>query len=158
MALFDIRELIKMAVKDEETGIAFYQALAESTDQPEIKDGIQAIAAEEEHHRDRFKGMLEKAGEWEPVEEYSGQYEDYVNALLENRAFPKPEDAAEEARSVANDAEAIDIAIGLEKDTLLFQQEMRGFISPEYNDFVDEIIDEERKHVKDLTRLKSSLK
>lgn len=158
MTLFDIRELIKMAVKDEETGIAFYKALAEETQQPEVRDGIQAIAEEEKHHRDRFKGMLDKAGDWAPVEEYAGQYEDYVNALLENRAFPKPEDAAEEARGVSSDAEGIDIAIGLEKDTLLFQQEMKGFIGQDYTEFVDDIIDEERKHLRDLTKLKSALK
>jgi len=157
MPLFDIRELIKMAVKDEETGIAFYEALAENTQQSDVKHGVSAIAEEEKQHRDRFQRMLDDTGDWKPVEEYAGQYEDYVSALLENRAFPEPEKAAEQARSVSSDSEAIDIAIGLEKDTLLFQQEMKSFVGGEYSDFVDEIIDEERKHLRDLTSLKSSL-
>lgn len=157
MALFDLRELLEMAIKDEETGIAFYNALAEATERDEVKKGLRAIASEEEYHRSRFQHMLDESGHYEPVEEYSGQYEDYVGALLKNRAFPEPEEAAKKARSVSSDAEGIDIAIGLEKDALLFQQEMRAFITESQSEYVDEIIDEERKHLRDLTKLKQAI-
>ena len=50
MALFDVRELLKMAIKDEETGIAFYKALAEVVQRPDIQSQCIAISKQEELH------------------------------------------------------------------------------------------------------------
>ena len=157
MRLFEVSELINVAVKDEETGIEFYSALADATKTPEIKEAILAIAEQEKAHRDRFKDMLTQVGDYKPREEYAGQYGEYLKVLLESRAFPEPSAAAEKARGVGSDAEAIDIALGLEKDTLLFLQEMKGLVPESNADLVEEIIKEEREHVVDLTNLRTKL-
>ena len=157
MRLFEVSELINVAVKDEETGIEFYSALADATKTPEIKEAILAIAEQEKAHRDRFKDMLTQVGDYKPHEEYAGQYGEYLRVLLENRAFPEPPAAAQRAREASSDAEAIDIALGLEKDTLLFLQEMKGLVPESNADLVEEIIKEEREHVVDLTNLRTKL-
>jgi len=157
MALFDVRELISMAVKDEETGIAFYRGLAEATDSDLVKERCRDISEQEKQHRSRFKSLLDDLGEIEPVEEYPGQYEKYVNNLLETRAFPEPKDAEEDARSCDSDEEGINTAIRLEKDTLLFLQEMRRFIPDTHTDYVNEVVQEERDHLSELTELKEKI-
>lgn len=157
MPLFDVQELISMAVKDEETGIAFYRGLAEGTDSETVKERARDISEQEEKHRSRFQSMLDDLGDVEPVEEYPGQYERYVNNLLETRAFPEPEDAEEDARTCESDTEAIDTAMRLEKDTLLFLQEMRQFIPDTHTDYVDEVVQEERDHLSDLAELKKEI-
>ena len=157
MALFEVRELISMAVKDEETGIAFYRGLAESTNSDTVKQRCQEISEQEKQHRSRFESMLDELGDIEPVEEYPGQYERYVQNLLETRAFPEPKDAEEDARSCESDAEAIDTAMRLEKDTLLFLQEMRRFVPDTHTDYVDDVVQEERDHLSDLTELKKQI-
>jgi len=157
MRLFEVSELINVAVKDEETGIAFYSALADATKTPEIKKAILAIAEQEEFHRDRFKEMLAEVGDYKPHEQYPGHYGEYLKVLLESRAFPETSAAAEKARRAGSDTEAIDIALRLEKDTLLFLQEMKGFVPDSNANLVEEIINEERGHVVDLTNLKRRL-
>ena len=158
MPLFDVRELIEMAVKDEETGIAFYKALADVTETPGIKKGCLAISKEEEGHAQRFRGMLDEIGDYQPIEEYPGQHEEYVRVLLEDRAFPEPEKAAEKARAARTDIEAIDIAMRLEKDTLLFLEQMKDFVPQTHGDYIQEIIAEERNHLTELYDLKRALR
>jgi len=157
MALFSVAELLQMAVKDEETGIAFYKALAEVARNSNVKDKCLAISKQEEGHARRFREMVQEVGEFKTAEEYAGQYESYVRALLDSRAFPEPEQAAERARQSASDKEAIDIAMRLERDTLLFLQEMKNFVPSTHTGYVDEIIDEERGHLSDLTMLMESI-
>ncbi|MEW6355624.1 MAG: ferritin family protein [Planctomycetota bacterium] len=158
MALFDVRELIAVAIKDEETGIAFYRALAQATRNPKVKERCREIAKQEEHHAERFQGMLDGLGDYRPKGDYSGEYEDYLKALLDSRAFPEPAKAAAKAKAVKSDAEAIDIAMRLEKDTLIFLEEMKGYTRDADIKEVDEVIKEERLHLKDLAQLKASLK
>ena len=157
MALFDVGELLNAAVKDEETGIAFYKALAEATQRPDVKAQCIAISKQEQVHAERFRKMLDAVGEYKPSEEYPGQYENYLKALLENRAFPEPEKAAERARAAVGDAEAIDIAMRLEKDTLVFLREMKSLVPGTHGDMVDEVIREEQNHLTELAGLKRSL-
>jgi rubrerythrin len=100
--------------------------------------------------------MLDELGRYEPVEQYPGEYEQYLWALIESRAFPEPEAAAARARAATSDAEAIEMAIRLEKDTLLFLQEMRRFLGGKHSHYVDVVIEEERDHVVDLVNLKEA--
>ncbi len=158
MALFDARDLLKMAVKDEETGIAFYKALAAATRQPQVKAQVLSIAAQEELHARRFQGMLDARGDTQPMEEWPGQYDDYMNALLETRAFPDPAKAAERARSVMSDVEAINIAIRLEKDTLVFLGDVKTLLPKSQHDAVEAVIDEERQHLVELGKLKKLIR
>ena len=157
MAVFDVSELIEMAVKDEETGIAFYKALAQKTTSDVMKKACEQIARQEEHHRDRFRAILEQVGGYEPYEQYAGQYESYVKTLLDEKAFPEPEAAAEKARAVGSDREAVEIAMRMERDTLLFLQEVKAFVHQKQSPYIDEIIEEERQHLVDLAQLKASL-
>jgi len=157
MSVFDVRELINMAIKDEETGAAFYRALAEATQKPQIKKACLEIAGQEERHRERFQAILDEIGEFQADERHPGEYEEYLKVLLETRAFPAPEAAAAEARTATSDADAIAIAIRLEKDTLLFLEQMKGFVRQKESEHIQTIIEEERQHLVDLTRLKAKL-
>ena len=156
MRLVDLSELIEMAVKDEQTGIAFYGALAQAAATPEVRSQMLAIAEQEKGQLAWFQKMLDDIGQCQPVEEYPGEYEEYLWALLKSRAFPEPEAAAAKARTAQSDAAAIQMAIKLEKDTLEFLQEMRRFVGVERGTYVDVIIEEEREHVTALTRLREA--
>lgn len=158
MQVLDPRELIRMAVKDEETGIAFYKALSEVVRQPGLKKKMLDIVEQEKYHAERFRKFLDEIGDYEPYEQYPGEYENYVQTLLESKAFPTPEAAAQQARRIGLGIEAIDVALGLEKDTLLFLTEMRNFVKEDMHQYLDAIIQEERDHVVELSVLRRELK
>ena len=157
MAFFDSREMLKIAVLDEETGIAFYKSLAAATKRPDVQSECIAIGKQEEIHAQRFQQMLDGLPAYEPVEEYDGQYAQYLRALIESRAFPGPDQAAARARAARSDAEAIEIALRLERDTLVFLGEIKALLPPTHIELVREVIKEEQNHVTELTRLKRTL-
>lgn len=156
MALFQAAELVKMAIKDEETGMAFYKALAEKTNIEALKEGFSEIAEQERHHAAIFQDMLASLKDVKIQERHEGEYEGFVNALLESRAFPGPEKAKEMAFKI-NSREGIDIAMRMEKDTLLFYEEMNKLIPQTHTKFINDIMEEERNHLTQLTELKKLL-
>ena len=81
MALFKMGEFINMAVKDEETGIAFYKAIAETTDNKELRESFLKIADQEKVHMERFKKMQDQVGDKMPFEQYPGQYENFPSVF-----------------------------------------------------------------------------
>lgn len=157
MNVFKMDEFIKIAIKDEETGIAFYNALSESTNNEIMKESFAKMAEQEKNHKENFQKMLGKVPESHLFEEYAGQYESYVSAMLESRAFSSPEKAAEEAKKMGSGLKAVETALKMEKDTLLFYLDMKDFIPATHKKYVEEIINEERGHIRDLTELKSQL-
>ena len=158
MALFDPREMLKMAVMDEETGIAFYKALAERTERPDLESALISISKQEEIHAKRFSDMLAGLGGYEPRgEEYAGQHDEFLRALVESRAFPNPKAAVKKAQTVKDDAEGLDISIRLEKDALAFYATLKSALQPTDLDAVEAIIEEERNHLTELARLRRTL-
>jgi len=157
MGVVNVSDLLNMAVKDEETGIAFYTALAETTSNEEVKKTLQSIAKQEEFHRERFQKMLNNVGDYRPREEYEGQYENYLDALLSSRAFPTPEAAAEKAKSLNDDEAAIEIATELERATCLFLESVKTYLDEKATPYIEDVVAEERKHLVDLTALKEKL-
>jgi rubrerythrin len=159
MALFDPREMLKMAVMDEETGVAFYKALAARTDRPDLESALISISKQEEIHAKRFKEMLDALGGYKPSgEAYAGQHEEFLKALVESRAFPNPDAAVKKAETVTDDAEGIDISIRLEKDALAFYATLQGALSPTDAGAVEAVIEEERGHLAELARLRRTLR
>jgi len=61
------------------------------------------------------------------------------------------------ARKVSSDIEAIQIALGAEKDSILFYSEMRDLVRMPDRDVVSKIIEEERSHLRQLSDLKKDL-
>lgn len=154
MPIFSVAELLDVAIKDEETGIAFYEALADVTKDPTVAEHLRHIAQQERHHKQRFTEMLKDVGAYKPQERYVGEYESYLRAVLDSRAFPEPAVAADEARRTSSDADAIATAIRLEKDALLFLREIKQFLPPTHVEYVEAVIREEQEHLIELTELR----
>lgn len=154
MTVLRMTQFIDMAIKDEVTGEAFYKAFAEITDNAELKAEYRKIAEQEHHHMESFSKMKDAVAEATIPEEYAGQYDAYLNSFLTTRAFPDATAAAQAAKNVGSDAAAIDLALHMEKDTLLMYHEVRDFIPASHQDFVKKIMDEERQHIATLTNLR----
>ncbi len=149
--LFSARELIEIAIEEERTGATFYRALAESTDSEDLEEFALDVAEMEDEHEEKFLGLLEKVGDYRPGgEQYPGQYQSYMSYLIEGRIFPTGRDGEEMAQRQASDREAVETAMEMERNTLLFYHEMIRFIPEPDRDLLEDIIDEERQHVTDF--------
>ncbi len=155
VTLFSARELIDIAIREEQTGATFYRALAESTDSEELRRFALEVAQMEDEHEEKFRALLNRVGDYQPAgEAYAGQYESYMSYLIEGRIFPTGQDGVELAERQQSDREAVETAMEMERNTLLFYHEMLRFVPESERSLLEEIIGEERQHVTDFAEYK----
>lgn len=157
-ALFTGRELLEVALEIEKNGQAFYEELSNCARDKGVLEVANFMAEEEKRHYETFKTMLDALGEgYAPPESYPGEYQQYVKALADSRVFTKEHEVREECRRLKRDSEAIKMAIGLEKDSIIFYNEMSRFVRQSDRPTIARIIDEERSHITKLWELKTKL-
>ena len=154
---FSGRELIDIAIGIERNGVSFYHSLAKSTENEIAKGIYEYLADEERKHIEVFQSMLGSMADYRPPETYTEEYDLYLKALIDSRVFTDDQIAYEMAQRVASDAEAIQMALGAEKDSILFYSELRDLVRRSDRELANKIIEEERSHLRQLSELKESL-
>ena len=149
LVLFTARDMLATAIEIERSGFAFYSALAGAG---KATFTFQHLADQERLHETMFKRILDSLGEAPAAESYTGDLALYIKALASGRVFTNTDQARETAAKLAP-VEAVHMAIGIEKDSILFYGEMRGLVRREDRPVVDRITGEERGHVLQLSGL-----
>jgi rubrerythrin len=153
--MFSGSELLRVAVNIERIGTAFYGALADMAQEPGTKETFRDLAQMEVEHEKTFQGMLDGADKYEPFEAYAEEYALYMQALADSAVFPDAQSAVEMAKKTTGPAEALQLAIQAEKDSILFYAEMRRITKEQGSGVLDRVIDEEKAH---LLQLRDMLK
>lgn len=154
MAIFTAAQAIEMAMEIEQNGKKFYHAAAAKSNDAKVKALFEELADQEQAHYQTFQNML---GEVKPApdlqaEEYD-QYQAYVQIALENALFAGPDKALTLAEQAKDREAALQAALGFEKDTLLFFYDVREMVSDKDRETISNVIREEKKHVRRLTKL-----
>ncbi len=157
LGLFSAEEVYDLAILTEQNGRAFYEAAAKAASTEGVAKLMRELAEAERNHETTFRQMKEASPQHPPRETYAGEEQDYMAALLFSRVLPDEAAGTRAVAAMGNDAEALDFAIGFEKDTILFLYEMRGIVSPEEASKVDALLAQEKTHVRILTKLKQEL-
>lgn len=159
--LFDIREMLKMAVREEQTGYDYYFFLSRNARTEEVRKLAERQAGMEKEHEKLFTELLDSLEDYQPVENYPGEYDSYLNALMENRMFPEENKAKFMLEAAGkDDLAAINIAIMFERSTLLLFREVETFIlgKEKMQEIIRRVINEEKQHLIDLSAMKNKLK
>ena len=153
--LFAASELINLAIREETTGAAYYRAVARKTKSKQLKDFATKVARMEDDHAAKFRKLLQKVGDYKPVgEQYDGEYQEYIAYLVEGRIFPVGQDAEKMAAAQESDCQALETAVQMEKNTLLLYQELIQFVPEGERAVLKDVMDEERMHLVQFTKLK----
>ena len=160
--LFDIREMLKMAIREEQAGYDYYLFLSQNAQAEEVKKLTERLAGMEQYHEKLFTELLDSLEDYQPVENYPGEYDSYLNALMEGRMFPE-EDKAKFMIEAAgkDDLAAINLALLFERSTLLLFREVENFVpgkDSKTQEIIKRIISEEKQHLVDLSVMKNKLK
>jgi rubrerythrin len=155
---FSGSELLEIAMGIEKNGMAFYQALADKTGREDIKDIYNYLAGEEKKHLDTFQGMSDSLGQVKPPETYGDEYLLYLKSLVDSAVFSNVTEAKQKAGKLSNEIEALDTGILAEKDSILFYTELQSLVRERDRKVVLNILDEEKKHLRQLSELKRGLK
>ena len=154
---FSGRELLEIAIGIERNGAIFYDSLAGFTKNPGARDTYKNLADKEREHSAIFQRMLDSVGESKPPETFTEQYNLYLKALIDSLVFADDKVSLKMAKNVNNDAEAIQIGMGAEKDSILFYVEVKDLARRSDRKVVRKIIEEEKSHLRQLTEIKKSL-
>ncbi len=111
----------------------------------------------ERMHIHIFQGMLGEADKYQIPETCTGEYAAYLQALVDSAVFTDDTITSEIATRASGDIEAIELAIGVEKDSILFYYEMREILPQSVQPAVTKIIAEEKSHLRELFELKKKL-
>jgi len=153
MKIFDASEILKIAIKIEEKGEAFYTYASRITKDEKISKIFQFLAEAEVKHRIAFEKMSSTLDEFTPPEAYPGEYQAYLAAYLDNVIFPK-ENWDEIFADMKDVFSTINFGIRIELDSILFYHEGKRFVSKFHQETIDHIIEEERQHFLKLLDIK----
>ena len=154
---FSGSELINIAIGIERRGIAFYDTMAKSTENAEARDVFRYLADMERMHIRIFQSMLGEADKYQPPESYAEEYAAYLQALVDSAVFADDSITSEIATQLSSDIEAMELAIGAEKDSILFYYAMKEIMPQRAQPTVNKIITEEKSHLRELSELKKKL-
>jgi len=154
---FSGNELINIAIGIEGRGIAFYDIMTKSTGNAAARDVFQYLADMERLHIQIFQGMLGEADKYQIPETYAGEYAAYLQALIDSAVFTDDSITSEMATRASSDIEAMELAIGAEKDSILFYYEMKEIMPQRAQPTLNKIITEEKSHLWQLSELKKKL-
>jgi rubrerythrin len=154
MALFTATEALEMAMEIEKNGEVFYNAVAAKVTNENTKTLFKELAAQEKKH---FAFFQKLAGHVQSAPSPSGadydQYDIYLKATLDNALFSGPDKALAAAEQAQDQKAALQVAIGFEKDTLLFFYDLREMIGEADRKMVDAVIGEEKAHLRRLAKM-----
>ncbi len=155
---FSGEELLAIALRIEENGWGFYSEAYKGAQSEKMKELFDYLAKQELEHIESFK-KLYKLVKREKVKTFDELAEDdeaalYLRALSDSRVFTDPGEGMRRARSLTSDKEALDVALGFEKDSILFYYEMAKVIKGDEKKIVESLIEQEKEHFFKLSRLK----
>jgi rubrerythrin len=157
---FSSIELVKIAVRNEETGFDFYRLAAERAKTPELKRLFDDLAIQEQAHKEKFVGFMKRIQEpAQPAEAPQDPTETdrFIAAMTDNRLFDGPDKNIALATKASDEKSAVEFALGFEKDTLLFFYQMLEQVRSADRPMVEDVIREEKNHIRRLAEIRKEL-
>ncbi len=155
--VFNAAEVIDMGIEKEKKRRDFYGLVATTLKAKEKKKLFFQLKVWEETHVKKFTEIRNSLEESEVAESYQGEFAAYIKAAVDDMLYDQvsPE---EFSKNVKSELSAIQYGMGFEKDAILFFNELLRYMAPYHKDKVQELIDEEKKHLVYLSELKRNYK
>jgi len=156
--LIKTREVIEAAVSIEENGFAFYKSVEKIIEDKNVKDVFSFLAGEENRHIAAFKNIYEGIDDQEDTIIDDEDSSNYIKALAEKNVFTKKNAAPELIKNIKTPFDAINLALNFERDSILFFNEIKSFVSEKNQELIAKLIKEEHDHIVKLHKLENQLK
>ncbi|MDH3572218.1 MAG: ferritin family protein [Desulfobacteraceae bacterium] len=160
--VFNADEVFEMAIRIENNGAAFYRKAAGFQSDTKHRKFLEGLANMEDQHQKTFTEMrttlTEKDKDPKVFDPY-GEVTRYLAAMADTMGGEGSPSVADSLTGNETLEDILRIAVGLEKDSILFYLGLKDMIpSQSGKDRIGEIIMEERKHVFQLSNLLEKLK
>jgi rubrerythrin len=159
---FNVDEILVMAEQIERNGIHFYRKAAENLKDARVNKLLLDLAAMEVEHERFFSGLRKSLQEkerqktvFDPEDETAA----YLRAMADGHVFDVRKDPEDLLTGNETLEEILQLAIGREKDSIVFYLGLKEMLSTKTGkDQVEEIIKEEMRHIALLNKEMAALK
>ncbi len=158
---FNIDEVFAMAIKIEENGAGFYRRAAELNKGNDKVKLLENLARMEDVHKKIFEEMRAELQEQDKQEQSYDPFNEavlYLNAMADMHGGEGSPNIADSLTGKETIQDIISIGLDLEKKSILYYLGVRDLV-PEKpgKDKINKIIDEEKKHIIQLSQLLSQI-
>ncbi|HTY63101.1 MAG TPA: ferritin family protein [Acidobacteriota bacterium] len=150
--IYSVREILDSAVEKEGKRRSFYATAAVLTKNPDMKGLFDFLAEEEGKHLATFRQILNGLPEETSPDEPMIANSVYLDALTDEGLYSKL-GAREFVQLAIDNWNIFRIAIGFEKDAILYFAEFLPHLSESNRDIVRGLIQEEKGHIRKLVEL-----
>ncbi len=148
---FNADEMLDIAIRIEENGARFYRKAAEGQTDSANREMLEKLAKMEDQHIatfEKMKSLITEAEKTRTVFDPQDEASNYLMAMADHHPGEGNPSVADKLTGKESIEEIIDIAIGLEKESILFYLGLKDLIPPKHGqDKMDHIISEERRHI-----------
>jgi len=153
---FNADEIFEIAEQIERNGAKFYRKAAKFIADAKAKNLFEQLAKMEDRHLKIFHGMREQLSQeqkaptvWDP----DGEAALYLEAMADGRVFDVSKDPCDMLTGKESAIDVLRMAIGIEKDSVVFYMGMKPLVPAELGTGkVEDIIKEEMRHIGVLNR------
>ena len=153
---FSADEIFEMAEELERNGAKFYRQAAKNFKEPVKKELLLSLAEMEDQHEVTFESMRGQLSDAErEVTTYDPDHEAamYLRAMADGHVFDVKQPPSEKLSGNESFSDILKIAIGCEKDSIVFYLGLRDLVpAKEGKDKIDAIIREEMGHISLLNK------
>lgn len=153
---FSANEVFEMAEQIERNAAKFYREAVTKTPAQDMKDMFLNMAAMEDDHLKTFETMRQELTAQEKTETVFDPYDEaalYLQTMADSKGSEGLQSPTEKLTGNESAQELLEIAIGAEKNSVLFYVGLKDLVSAQAGrDKVEAIIREEVRHVADLRK------
>ncbi|MDR1545574.1 MAG: ferritin family protein [Deltaproteobacteria bacterium] len=155
---FNAEEAFKIAIAVEENGLKFYRQAAAKFSGP-VAEMFEGLAKEEDIHKAVFSKILDTLPKGQPsVYDPNNETDQYLQMMADLNIFKTNSSVDEVLAGITNVKDAVKLAIGLEKDSVVFFVQLKNAAAQLSDELsIDKLILEEAKHLRKLAAIHNRL-
>lgn len=152
--IFSIAEAVDLGIEKEKKRREFYDLVSKEFEaQKELKELFTQLRDWEDGHVQKFTDIRNSVENKESVDSYSGELQEYMKAFIDNHLYNEiSADMFKNKKFTL--IEVINYGIGFEKDSILFFSELVPYVGSSNKEVIQQLINEEKKHILYLIQLK----
>ncbi len=154
MATLNLMEIMDMAIEKEKLRRDFYAELTQKFPLGKLHDLFVQLKKWEDIHVEMIIKLRDKLDEPKPLEFSAGDLEPYWQFLLKDRLHNLIS-VKDFCKKIRTPLEALDFAIGFEKDAVLFFSELLDIVTEGQKKVIAKLVDEEKSHIVYLSEQKA---
>lgn len=152
---FNAGEVFKIALEIEENGRLFYEKAQLKIDDQEVKKIFEELGQEEIKHKELFAELMKALPETSTVEtvwDPDNEKDAYLKMMADMHVFRKKDNVEDLLANVSNAADALKLAIGFEKDSIVLFVQMQSWAESDESSLqIGQLVKEEQDHLRKLS-------